>query len=132
MWPYLFVHSSIFVSCCLLWVVAAFLEMGLRRQPGMFFDWRVLGSQFNSVYTVYVLRSISNGKLYIGQTSNLPQRLSEHQTNAARYTRGRAFAQQSPLLFIKDDDFLSLGVSRLSNHHSCGVVTLSITSSPSW
>ena len=41
------------------------------------------------MYTVYVLRSESSGKLYIGQTGNFPKRLSEHHAGTARYTRGR-------------------------------------------
>jgi putative endonuclease len=41
------------------------------------------------MFTVYVLVSQHNGKLYIGQTENLPRRLSEHQAGTARYTRGR-------------------------------------------
>jgi len=41
------------------------------------------------MFTVYVLVSQSCGKLYIGQTEDLSRRLTEHQTDMARYTRGR-------------------------------------------
>ncbi len=41
------------------------------------------------MFTVYVLRSKSTGKLYIGQTQNLEKRLTEHSQGMARYTRGR-------------------------------------------
>ena len=41
------------------------------------------------MYTVYVLRSESTGKLYIGQTKNLKRRLFEHESGLARYSRGR-------------------------------------------
>ncbi len=41
------------------------------------------------MFTVYVLRSKSTGKLYIGQSNNLERRLLEHQSGIARYTRGR-------------------------------------------
>jgi len=41
------------------------------------------------MYTVYVLRSISTGKQYIGQTKNLQRRLLEHELGLARYSRGR-------------------------------------------
>jgi putative endonuclease len=41
------------------------------------------------MFTVYVLVSTSTGKLYVGQTQDLPRRLSEHQTGLAHYTRGR-------------------------------------------
>jgi len=43
------------------------------------------------VYTVYVLRSLSTGKLYTGQTENLQRRIKEHQTGTGpvKYTKGR-------------------------------------------
>ena len=41
------------------------------------------------MFIVYVLLSTSTGRLYIGQTQDLPRRLSEHQTGLAHYTRGR-------------------------------------------
>jgi putative endonuclease len=41
------------------------------------------------MFIVYVLCSLSTGKLYIGQTSDLKRRLQEHQAGNARYTRGR-------------------------------------------
>lgn len=42
-----------------------------------------------ALFIVYVLRSSSTGRLYIGQTGNLERRLLEHQNGLARYTRGR-------------------------------------------
>ena len=41
------------------------------------------------MYVVYVLRSTSTGKLYIGQSGDLPRRLLEHELGLARYSRGR-------------------------------------------
>jgi putative endonuclease len=41
------------------------------------------------MYYVYVLRSKSSGKHYIGQTDDIKRRLLEHQQGLARYTRGR-------------------------------------------
>jgi len=41
------------------------------------------------MFTVYVLRSKSTGKLYIGQSNSMERRLLEHQQGTARYTRGR-------------------------------------------
>ena len=41
------------------------------------------------MFFVYVLRSLSTGKSYIGQTSNLKRRLQEHQEGIVRYTRGK-------------------------------------------
>ncbi|HOH84052.1 MAG TPA: GIY-YIG nuclease family protein [Bacteroidales bacterium] len=42
-------------------------------------------------YTVYVLKSLSTGKLYTGQTEDIKRRLNEHQTGTGpvRYTKGR-------------------------------------------
>ena len=39
------------------------------------------------MFTVYVLKSQSSGKLYIGQTQDLERRIFEHQNGIARYTR---------------------------------------------
>ena len=41
------------------------------------------------MFTVYVLRSIPTGKFYTGQTEDLAQRLAEHRSGDARYTRNR-------------------------------------------
>ena len=41
------------------------------------------------MFTGYILRSLSTGKLYIGQTEDLERRLNEHGTGGSRYTRGR-------------------------------------------
>jgi len=38
---------------------------------------------------VYVLRSISHGNRYIGQTENIVKRLEEHNQGKCRYTSGR-------------------------------------------
>ncbi len=41
------------------------------------------------MFTVYVLRSLSTHRLYVGQTADFQRRLSEHQAGTARYTRNR-------------------------------------------
>ena len=41
------------------------------------------------MFTVYVLRSKTTHKFYIGQTEGLQRRLLEHNIGIARYTRGR-------------------------------------------
>jgi putative endonuclease len=41
------------------------------------------------MFTVYVLRSKSTGKLYTGQTEDIGRRIQEHQQGIARYTRMR-------------------------------------------
>jgi putative endonuclease len=40
------------------------------------------------MFHVYVLRNDA-GRLYVGQTSDLPQRLAAHQEGRSRWTRGR-------------------------------------------
>ncbi len=40
-------------------------------------------------YYVYILRSQKSGKTYVGQTSNLEQRLQAHNTGMSPYTKGR-------------------------------------------
>jgi putative endonuclease len=41
------------------------------------------------MFIVYIMRSLSTGNLYIGQTEDLPRRLTEHRTGLGRYTRRR-------------------------------------------
>ena len=41
------------------------------------------------MFYVYVLKSLTDGKLYIGQSEHFERRLAEHQAGMARYTRGR-------------------------------------------
>ena len=41
------------------------------------------------MYSAYVLRSVSTGRLYVGSTEDFARRLAEHQRGDARYTRGR-------------------------------------------
>ena len=40
------------------------------------------------MFTVYVLRN-SAGRLYVGQTVDLPRRLAQHESGEARWTRNR-------------------------------------------
>jgi len=41
------------------------------------------------MFTVYVLRSTKNGKLYIGMTErSLPTRVAEHNSNGLKWTSG--------------------------------------------
>lgn len=41
------------------------------------------------MYTVYVLKSQSTAKRYVGQTANLAKRLAEHNNGLSKYTKGR-------------------------------------------
>ncbi len=40
------------------------------------------------MYYVYIIRSEKNGKLYRGSTSNLRQRIKEHNAGSSKYTKG--------------------------------------------
>ena len=39
------------------------------------------------MWHVYVLRSLKNGRLYIGSTNDLERRLAEHNSGKSKYTR---------------------------------------------
>ena len=41
------------------------------------------------MYYVYILKSQSSGKYYIGQTQNIEQRLIRHNSGQSRYTKGK-------------------------------------------
>jgi len=42
-----------------------------------------------NMYTVYILESLSTGKLYVGQTSNIVDRLKRHNSGRNISTRGK-------------------------------------------
>jgi putative endonuclease len=41
------------------------------------------------MYYTYILKSIKTNKLYIGQTKNLERRLTEHNSNQSKSTKGK-------------------------------------------
>lgn len=41
------------------------------------------------MFTVYILRSLGDGKLYIGQTNNLTERLKRHNEGYVKATKSR-------------------------------------------
>ena len=43
----------------------------------------------NMKYTLYILKSFSTDRLYIGQTSNFARRLKQHQDDRSYSTKGR-------------------------------------------
>ena len=53
-------------------------------------------------FYVYVLRSLKDGRYYIGQTSDLDQRLKRHNTNTGRYTKNKG-----PFVLIYKEEFIS-------------------------
>ena len=46
-------------------------------------------SGYKNMFYVYVLKSLSTGKKYIGSTNNIERRLKEHILGSSRYTRSR-------------------------------------------
>jgi putative endonuclease len=56
------------------------------------------------MYTVYVIKSHKDGRLYTGQTENLSRRLNEHNTGIGpvRYTKGKG-----PWELVYKEDFIS-------------------------
>jgi putative endonuclease len=56
------------------------------------------------MYYVYVLKSLKDGNLYIGQTSNLDQRLRHHNSGRVKSTTGRA-----PFELVYSDEFPTRG-----------------------
>lgn len=55
--------------------------------------------QFMKFYT-YILQSESDGKLYIGQTSDLEKRIDRHNSGGSRYTK-----RKGPWILIFSIDF---------------------------
>jgi putative endonuclease len=53
----------------------------------------------NKVFSVYILRSMKDGKLYTGYSGNLKRRLAEHFDGKVKSTRNR---RPLKLVFCKD------------------------------
>ena len=58
-------------------------------------------------HTVYILRSEKDGKRYIGLTSNLERRLTEHNSGKVKSTRNR-----KPMQLIYREEFASRSEAR--------------------
>ena len=56
------------------------------------------------MYFVYILKSLKDGNLYIGQTSNLTQRLQYHNSGRVKSTKRRA-----PFELIYAEEFSTRG-----------------------
>ncbi|MDY6918113.1 MAG: GIY-YIG nuclease family protein [Chloroflexota bacterium] len=52
------------------------------------------------MWHVYVLRSLKNGRLYIGSTNDLERRTREHNSGKSRYTRSTR-----PFELVYQEDF---------------------------
>jgi putative endonuclease len=55
--------------------------------------------------TVYILKSLTNGRFYIGSTKDLERRMREHSTGRSTYTRG---AGPFELIFRQEYEELAL------------------------
>ena len=56
----------------------------------------------NTMYSIYVIKSINYQNRYVGSTDNVEKRLEEHNSGKCRYTKGR-----SPWVLIYKEDFNS-------------------------
>lgn len=54
-----------------------------------FFFQLVILSTFYTMFYLYILQSVSTGKLYIGQTNNLHDRLRRHNSNLNKATKNK-------------------------------------------
>ena len=59
------------------------------------------------MYYVYVLRSLKNGRLYVGCTNNLERRIQEHNTGQSKYT-----SLTKPFKIIHQEEFNDLSSAR--------------------
>jgi len=62
----------------------------------------ILAPQQNFMYFVYILQSLSTGKYYIGYTSNLVNRLKQHQKGKTKSTKNRG-----PYKIVYKEKFLT-------------------------
>jgi len=60
-------------------------------------------------FHVYILKSLSSGKLYTGQTSDLSKRLHSHNYGLSPYTKGRGPWQ---LLYSEEFETRSMAIKR--------------------
>ena len=63
------------------------------------------------MFTMYILKSFKDGKLYIGSTSNLRRRLVEHNSGLALATKGRR-----PLKLVYAEAYISEEEARHREH----------------
>lgn len=56
----------------------------------------------NKMYCVYVLKSTKNNQLYVGRTSDLKKRISEHQSGKVRTTN-----RLNPMKFLFFEGFIA-------------------------
>lgn len=54
------------------------------------------------MFYVYVLKSLKNGRLYTGSTSNLTRRLKEHNNRQSKYTKSNV-----PFNLVHSEEYLT-------------------------
>jgi len=54
------------------------------------------------MFYVYILKSLKNGRFYIGSTNNLERRLNEHNSGKSKYT-----SLTRPFVLIFKEEYLS-------------------------
>ncbi|GAB4219434.1 MAG: GIY-YIG nuclease family protein [Candidatus Microgenomates bacterium] len=59
------------------------------------------------MYFVYVLKSIKNGKFYVGCTNNIFRRLEEHNKGLSKYTKNFV-----PWKLVYKEEYLTLSEAR--------------------
>ena len=80
-----------------------------------------------TMYYIYVLRSLKNGRRYVGYTNNLERRLKEHNNGQSTYTKlTKPFVMiyheqlSSRQEAIKREKFLKSGIGRRWLDNVCG------------
>ena len=76
--------------------------------------------ELKRIYYVYVIKSLKDGRLYTGQTSNLKRRLVEHTSGQTKSIKGRGTFRlvyfetfTNKTAAIKRENFLKTGQGRI-------------------
>jgi len=67
----------------------------------------VAGRQRVNMFTVYILKSVTTGRFYVGCTNNVNRRLEEHNKNKTRSTKNKG-----PFELIHQENYNSLSEGR--------------------
>ena len=59
------------------------------------------------MFFVYIIRSLSSNKYYIGSTDNKERRLNEHNLGFSKYTKNKG-----PWIIVYDEKFMTLAEAR--------------------
>jgi len=64
------------------------------------------------MYYVYVLKSLKDGKYYIGQTEDIENRLSQHNKDRVRSTKNR-----TPFTLVRVEQFATRGEAKVRENY---------------